>query len=86
MSACHEWQDPEFDAGQNASYYARVMEDASCRWTGYLCLAMQRSGELDCAATPDHACCAGSPDPVKRVIQERAWSSPLWYSPKASVP
>jgi len=83
MSACHEWQDPEFDAQQNASYYVRVMEDASCRWTGYLCLAMQRSGELDCNATPDHACCGASPEPVKKVIQERAWSSPLWYSPTA---
>jgi hypothetical protein len=85
MSDCLEWQDPEFDPNQTASYYARVFEDASCRWTGHLCNALRRSGQVDCAAAPGHACCT---DPesggVKKIIQERAWSSPIWYSPVGS--
>ncbi|MDP3858364.1 MAG: DUF3604 domain-containing protein [Stagnimonas sp.] len=84
MSSCLQWQDPEFDAGQPASYYARVFEDASCRWTGHLCAALQQRGALDCAATPDHACCSSSADAVTKVIQERAWSSPIWYQPAAA--
>lgn len=81
MSACHEWQDPDFDRAQAASYYARVFEDRSCRWTGHLCAALQRSGELHCADQPQHPCCTSGEDAVIKVQQERAWSSPLWYTP-----
>ena len=83
MSICEEWRDPDWNPGQTASYYPRVFEDASCRWTGYLCAALKKSGQVDCNATPDHACCESSTDSVKKVIQERAWASPVWYTPKA---
>jgi hypothetical protein len=86
MSACHEWRDPQFDPRQSASYYVRAFEDRSCRWTGHLCAALQNSGELDCAADPGHACCTTGPEAVLKVVQERAWSSPIWYTPQAATP
>jgi hypothetical protein len=83
MSACMLWHDPDFDSTQTASYYLRAFEDASCRWTGHMCAALRRTGDVDCAATPDHACCPTSSSPVKAVVQERAWSSPIWYTPES---
>jgi hypothetical protein len=59
-----------------------VFEDSSCRWTGHLCAALVARDGLDCTATPEHACCASGDDGVKKVIQERAWSSPIWHVPE----
>ena len=59
------WQDPDFDPREAAFYYARVLENPSCRWSTYESL---REGK---------ALLAG----VDAVIQERAWSSPIWYNP-----
>ena len=84
LSACHEWTDPEFDATRPASYYVRSFEDASCRWTGHLCAALKKEGTVDCAAEPEHACCPGHLDSVRQAIQERVWSSPIWYQPAAA--
>ena len=58
------WKDPEFDASLSAFYYLRVLEIPTPRWTTY-----------DAAAL-------GVPLPteVPPSIQERAWSSPIWYT------
>lgn len=75
---CDVWTDPSFDPSQPAFYYARVLEDPTCRWSRRLCL-----GEgVDCSTlasdSPLRACCDGSlPD----TVQERAWTSPIWYVP-----
>jgi hypothetical protein len=76
---CAVWTDPEFDAGQRAFYYARVLENPSCRWSQLACV----QARVDCSK-PDsvgpgfQGCCAPDHGPV---IQERAWTSPIWYRP-----
>ena len=68
---CAQWQDPEFNPKMGAVYYARVLENPSCRWSHYDCLA------LDGSERP--ASCSNGEVPWK--IQERAWTSPIWYYP-----
>ena len=58
-----QWQDPEFDSQQDAFYYVRVLENPTCRWSTWEAL---RAGVTPRSDLP-------------RTIQERAWSSPIWY-------
>ncbi len=60
------WHDPEFRAQQRAFYYARVIENPTCRWSTW---DANRAGV---APRPD----------LPTTIQERAWSSPIHYLPK----
>jgi hypothetical protein len=59
------WTDPDFDASQPAFYYARVLEIPTPRWTAY---DQKRFG-----ITMDSE--------VPMVTQERAYTSPIWYTP-----
>jgi hypothetical protein len=75
---CSVWQDPAFDASENAYYYARVVENPSCRWSQYIC----SDNKVDCS-NPEtiseglEPCCAAEHKPI---IHERAWTSPIWYT------
>ncbi len=69
---CATWTDPDPTPRAGAVYYARVLENPSCRWTTWKCL------ELPAAERPD-----GCTDPrVPRTLQERAWTSPVWLTPE----
>jgi hypothetical protein len=59
------WQDPDFDPGLSAFYYARVIEIPTPRWTAYDAL---RFG-------------IQMPPEVPMFAQERAYTSPIWYTP-----
>jgi hypothetical protein len=78
-SLCTVWTDERFKAEEQAYYYSRVVENPSCRWSQRICNAHA----VDCG-NPDsigeglEGCCAEEHRPV---IQERAWSSPIWYRP-----
>ena len=75
-SLCAVWSDPEFDANRRAVYYARVLENPSCRYSAWQCL--QRDSE-ERPAGCDHQI-------MDRFIQERAWTSPIWYTPTVASP
>ena len=60
------WRDPEFKAAQRAFYYARAIENPTCRWSTW---DANRAG---IAPRPD----------LPTTIQERAWSSPIHYLPE----
>ncbi len=86
---CMIWQDPTFVRRERAFYYARVVENPSCRWSTRLCKdAGIDPFAPDCAArasgTPFANCCIGdASDPfLSPVVQERAWTSPIWYRPE----
>jgi len=59
------WRDPQFNPTQSAVYYARVLQVPTPRWSTLLATANQLPVPGDVATT----------------IQERAWSSPIWFTP-----
>jgi hypothetical protein len=63
------WRDPAFDPQQEAFYYVRVLENPSCRWSTWDAI---RAGEEPRSDLP-------------KTLQERAWSSPIWYRPAGDI-
>ena len=59
------WKDPDFDPTMAAVYYARVIEIPTPRWTAY---DAARYGIT-------------MPEEAKMITQERAYTSPIWYTP-----
>jgi hypothetical protein len=61
------WSDPGFDPAQPAFYYVRALQNPTCRWSTWDAVR---------AGVEPH------PD-LHRTLQERAWSSPIWYRPES---
>ncbi len=101
---CSVWRDPDFDATQPSFYYARVLENPTCRWSTLQC---QQAGVNPFAANCEEQASAATANAHERgaegdvygrccidpetepfytpVIQERAWTSPVWYTPSAAA-
>jgi hypothetical protein len=74
-SLCTVWEDPDFDPAVPAFYYVRVLENPSCRWHVYVCNRLPEESR-------PAVCTDGSVSPT---LQERAWTSPIWYLPAAGA-
>jgi hypothetical protein len=59
------WKDPEFDPKQRAFYYVRVLEIPKPRWTAYDAKFFKIK----------------MPKEVPMTVQDRAYTSPIWYTP-----
>ena len=60
-----QWTDPSFDPKASATYYARVLEIPTPRWSTYW------AAKLNLPPNPG----------VPATVQQRAWTSPIWYAP-----
>jgi hypothetical protein len=60
------WKDPEFNPEDKAFYYVRVLENPTCRWSTWDAIKAGEKPRSD----------------MHKTIQERAWSSPIWYVPE----
>lgn len=65
VSLAATWRDPEFDPAAHAAYYVRVLEIPTPRWSTYDAARLKRE----------------IPRGLPPTIQERAYSSPIWYDP-----
>ena len=65
------WTDPDFDPTVDAFYYARALEIPTPRWSTIQAVKLGRVPPSGAGFSP--------------IIQERAWSSPIWYTPSAAA-
>ncbi len=82
-SLCSVWKDPDFDPGQHAFYYARVVENPTCRWATQQCIAADINCDDPESVPEEFANCCNADYP--KTIQERAWTSPIWYQPEQAA-
>ena len=62
------WKDPEFVPSNKYFYYVRVLENPTCRWSTWDAIKRGYKPRED----------------LHETIQERAWTSPIWYTPYES--
>ena len=65
---CAVWTDPDYDPSEPAWYYARAVEDPVCRWSTRDCNSLPEADRPESCTDPS----------IQQIIQERAWSSPIW--------
>ena len=68
---CQLWTDPAYDPTLPTFYYARVLEDPTCRWSWRDCLGLAADQRPKICDDPS----------LPRTIEERAWTSPIWVDP-----
>ncbi|HYC55549.1 MAG TPA: DUF3604 domain-containing protein [Candidatus Binatia bacterium] len=85
---CTVWEDPDFDPALHAFYYARVLENPSCRWSTLACKQLGADPfSPTCLSSAsalgiENCCLNQANDPfLSPTTQERAWTSPIWYRP-----
>jgi hypothetical protein len=66
---CVSWTDTGFDPAEVAFYYVRVLQVPTWRWSHF-----------DCQQNPSASGC-GAGGSLDVTVQERAWTSPIWFSP-----
>jgi hypothetical protein len=69
-SLCAVWVDESFNRHESAYYYLRVVENPSLRWSWAQCTVLPEDDRPE-------ECINDAP----KTIHERAWTSPIWYSP-----
>ncbi|MGH7898695.1 MAG: DUF3604 domain-containing protein, partial [Candidatus Binatia bacterium] len=86
---CTVWTDPDFDPAAPAFYYARLLEDPTCRWSTYACQSLGVDPFADdcpvkaLTARPGSNLLDCCPERISPAVQERAWTSPIWYTPSS---
>jgi len=65
---CQVWTDPTFEPDQSAFYYVRAVENPTCRWSTRQCNQI----------APDERPASCTDGRLRPVVQQRAWSSPIW--------
>jgi hypothetical protein len=76
---CGVWRDPDFDNERASVYYARVIQAPTCRYTHKQCQALSKEEKAK------HAICAGDKYIAPKMVRERAWTSPIWYTPATNT-
>jgi hypothetical protein len=78
------WQDPDFNHNERAFYYVRVLESPICRWSTWDAIraGVSPRNDKDRIINPSEGVTPVGDKDI--LIQERAWSSPIWYQPNSS--
>jgi hypothetical protein len=71
---CATWSDDDFDATAHAVYYVRVLQVPTFRWSHWDCTAIKSTDPI----LYNDVC----PGKLDTSIEERAWTSPIWYEPR----
>jgi hypothetical protein len=83
---CLTWTDPDFDPAAPAFWYARVKEQPTWRWSHYDCAAIrQRDPSNWQTIAPGCASSDPAAGGLDYMLQERAWTSSIWYLPGGPV-
>jgi hypothetical protein len=69
-SLCTVWTDPAFKPEEHAAYYVRVLENPTCRWSTIACDRLALDERPETCSDPQYP----------TTVQERAWTSPIWYA------
>jgi len=68
-SLCATRTDSDFAPSRSAVYYARILENPSCHWNAWQCIALSSEERPSACADPE----------IPWEIHEHAWTSPIWY-------